>query len=510
MNAFAPNPLRQGLVEDRLPEPCTVVIFGASGDLTKRKLVPALYSLMAERLLPPSFAVVGYARKEVSDVAFRGEMKEWCGKHARHKQTEELWSQFEKGIYFHTGDYDTPEDYQALKGRLDQIDKERGIPGNRVFYVSTPPSTFPIVVKQLSDNGLINKTGTGPFTRVIIEKPFGTDLQSARDLNAHCLKHLAEDQIYRIDHYLGKETVQNLMVFRFANAFFEPLWNNRYVDHVQITGAEALGIEGRGGYFDHAGILRDMVQNHLFQVMALTAMEPPVSLNATDLRDEKVKVLKALRPIPEGRFDEFVVRGQYRAGSVAGRPIPSYQEEVGVTAGSTTETYVALKMFIDNWRWAGVPFYLRSAKAMPKKVTEVALVFKDAPHRLFGEKSSNEPNVLAIRIQPDEGISMRFGSKVPGNTLDINPVNMEFRYGTSFGTEPPEAYERLQLDCMLGDQALYTRADEVEASWKYISRIHDEWKRSFARGIPTYEAGSWGPDESDAMLRRSNQAWRRL
>ncbi len=510
MTASAVNPLRQGLAEDRTPEPTSVVIFGASGDLTRRKLVPALYSLMAERLLPSSFAVVGFARKQVGDDAFRAEMKDWCARFARHKPVDDLWAQFEKGLYFHTGDYDNPESYKSLKERLDAIDRERGIPSNRVFYVSTPPATFPIAVKQLDDNGLINKSTEGPFTRVIIEKPFGTDLASARELNAHCLKHLREDQIYRIDHYLGKETVQNLMVFRFANAFFEPLWNNRFIDHVQITGAEAIGIEGRGGYFDNAGILRDMVQNHLFQVMALTAMEPPVSLNATDLRDEKVKVLKALRPIPDGRFDEFVVRGQYRHGSVAGRRVPHYHEETGVTAGSTTETYVALKMFIDNWRWAGVPFYLRSGKAMAKKVTEVALVFKDAPHRLFGEKSINEPNVLAIRIQPDEGISVRFGSKVPGNTLDIHPVNMEFRYGTSFGTEPPEAYERLQLDCMLGDQALYTRADEVEASWRFISRIHDEWAKSFSRGVPNYEAGTWGPDESDAMLRRAGHAWRRL
>jgi glucose-6-phosphate 1-dehydrogenase len=503
------NPLRHGLLEDRTPEPTTVVIFGASGDLTRRKLVPALYSLMAERLLPSAFAIVGFARKSVDDQLFRTEMKEWCLKFARHRPTEELWAEFARGIYFQTGDYDDPASYLALKARLDEIDKDRGIAGNRVFYVSTPPATFPVVVKQLDENGLIQKGGSGPFTRVIIEKPFGVDLESARELNSHCLRHLREDQIYRIDHYLGKETVQNLMVFRFANSFFEPLWNNRFVDHVQITGAEAIGIEGRGGYFDHAGILRDMVQNHLFQVLALTAMEPPVSLHATDLRDEKVKVLKALRPLPEGRFDDFVVRAQYRRGSVAGRRVNDYHDESGVAAGSTTETYVALKMFIDNWRWAGVPFYLRSGKALAKKVTEVALVFKDAPHRLFGEKSSNEPNVLAIRIQPDEGISVRFGSKVPGNTLDIHPVNMEFRYGTSFGTEPPEAYERLQLDCMLGDQALYTRADEVEASWRFVSRIHEEWHK-VSRGVASYEAGSWGPQESDALLRRAGHAWRRL
>jgi glucose-6-phosphate 1-dehydrogenase len=506
----APNPLRQGLVEDRLPEPCTVVIFGASGDLTKRKLVPALYSLMAERLLPPSFAIVGYARKATSDEQFRTEMREWCNKFARHRPVDDAtWNNFAKGLYFQTGDYEDPAAYKALKERLDAIDKERGISGNRVFYISTPPATFPIAVKALSENGLINKETSGPWTRVIIEKPFGTDLASAKALNKHCLEHLREDQIYRIDHYLGKETVQNLMVFRFANSLFEPLWNNRFVDHVQITGAEAIGIEGRGGYFDHAGILRDMVQNHLFQVLALTAMEPPVSMSGNDLRDEKVKVLKGLRPIPDGRFDDFVVRAQYRAGSVAGKRIPSYQEETGVTAGSLVDTYVGLKIFIDNWRWAGVPFYLRSGKALAKKVTEVALVFKDAPHRLFGEKSVTEPNVLAIRIQPDEGISVRFGSKVPGNTLDIHPVNMEFRYGTSFGAEPPEAYERLQLDCMLGDQSLYTRADEVEASWRWITRIHEEWAQSFAKGIPTYEAGTWGPDEADALLRRSGHAWRR-
>ncbi len=501
---------RSAGADDRQPEPCTIVIFGASGDLTKRKLIPALYSLFAEHLLPSSFAVVGYARKALADDAFRAEMKEWCHKHARHKPTEALWDQFEKNLFFHTGEYDRPADYEGLTARLARLDAERGIPGNRVFYVSTPPSTFPVVIKQLDDNGLINKAASGPFTRVIIEKPFGTDLQTARALNAHCLHHLAENQIYRIDHYLGKETVQNLMVFRFANEFFEPLWNNRYIDHVQITGAEALGIEGRGGYFDDAGILRDMVQNHLFQVLALTAMEPPVSLNATDLRDEKVKVLKALRPIPDGRFDEFVVRGQYRSGLAAGRAIPSYDAETGVRAGSVTETYVALKMFIDNWRWAGVPFYLRSAKGMPKKVTEVALVFKEAPHRLFGEKSVAESNVLAIRIQPDEGISMRFGSKAPGNTLDIHPVNMEFRYGTTFGTEPPEAYERLQLDCLVGDQSLYTRADEVEASWRFISRIHEAWKKSQATAIPTYEAGTWGPRESEAMLERLGHRWRRL
>jgi glucose-6-phosphate 1-dehydrogenase len=491
-------------------EPCIVVIFGASGDLTKRKLLPALYALRHEKLLPPTGGIVGFARKPLSDEAFREEMRAGCTEYGRHKPpTPEAFDAFGKNIFFQQGDYDDPAAYRALKAKLDALDAQLGTAGNRVFYLSTPPSTFPLAIRHLAEQGLISRSKDGPFTRVIIEKPFGTDLTSARELNAHALTHLREDQIYRIDHYLGKETVQNLMVFRFANALFEPLWNNRYVDHVQITGAEAIGIEGRGGYFDNAGILRDMVQNHLFQVLCLTAMEPPVSLHANDLRDEKVKVLKALRPIPDGRFDEFAVRAQYRAGGPAGRPIPDYAKETGVAAGSTTETYVALKLYIDNWRWAGVPFFLRSGKAMAKKVTEIALVFRDTPHRLFGDKSSAEPNVLIIRIQPDEGISIRVGSKLPGNTLDIQAVNMDFRYGTTFGVEPPEAYERLLLDCMVGDAALFTRGDEVEASWKFISRIHEAWAKRAARNLPMYDASSWGPSESDVLLAKTGHIWRR-
>jgi glucose-6-phosphate 1-dehydrogenase len=493
----------------RTPEPCVVVIFGASGDLTKRKLLPALHALLQEQLMPQNFAIVGFARKAMTDDVFRKDMRDGCTQYGRHKpKTDAEWDALAGSVYYHQGDYDSPESYLALKAHLDEIDKKHGTVGNRLFYLSTPPSTFPIAVKHLAEQGLINPSAVGPTTRVIIEKPFGTDLASAQSLNAHCLKHLREDQIFRIDHYLGKETVQNLMVFRFGNALFEPLWNNKYIDHVQITGAEAIGIEGRGGYFDGAGIMRDMVQNHLFQVLCLTAMEPPATLSANDLRDEKVKVLKALRPIPQGRLDEFVVRAQYKAGGVA-KPIPNYTAETGVAPTSTTETFVAMKLFIDNWRWAGVPFFLRSGKAMQKKVTEVALVFKETPHRLFGEKSSPEPNILVIRIQPDEGISIRFGSKVPGNTLDIHPVNMDFRYGTSFGVEPPEAYERLLLDCMLGDAALYTRGDEVEASWRFISRIHESWARRAARNIPSYDANTWGPAEADVLLAKSGHIWRR-
>ncbi len=504
------NPLRTGLVEDRLPEPCTVVIFGASGDLTKRKLVPALTSLAVERLLPPAFAIVGFARKPMTNEAFRADMKENVNKFARHRPVDEaLWAEIESGLHYHEGNYDDPASYKALKERLDAIDKERGLPGNRVFYLSTPPETFPIAIKQLGAAGLINESESGPFTRVIIEKPFGINLESARSLNHTVLDVLREDQTYRIDHYLGKETVQNLMVMRFANALYEPLWNNRFVEQVQITGAESIGIEGRGGYFDHAGILRDMVQNHLFQVLCLTGMEPPVNLSATDLRDEKVKLLKAIRPIPQDKIDDYVVRAQYTQGSVSGKAQIGYQDETGVTKGSVTDTYVALKIYIDNWRWGGVPFYLRAGKAMSKKVTEVALMFRKTPHSIFGDKTMDEPNVLAIRIQPDEGIILRFGSKVPGNTLDIQPVNMEFRYGTSFGTEPPEAYERLLLDCMLGDPSLYTRGDEVDASWRFITPIHKAWEASGLKKIPTYEAGEWGPAEADALLAKDGHAWRK-
>lgn len=505
------NPLRPGLVGERLPEPCTIVIFGASGDLTKRKLVPALFTLMAERSLPASFAIVGFARKPMTDEAFRSEMKQAVESFARARPVDGAqWENFAKALYYQPGDYEDLRSYQALKARLDGLDQARGISGNRVFYLSTPPSTFPVAVARLGDAGMVGTGSSHQFTRVIIEKPFGTDLSSAQTLNRQVLEVLDESETYRIDHYLGKETVQNLMVLRFANGLFEPLWNNRYVDHVQITGAEAIGIEGRGGYFEQAGILRDMVQNHLFQVLAITAMEPPVSPQADDLRDEKVKVLKALRPIPEGALMDYVVRGQYVAGTASGRRQKAYREEAGVTRDSSRETYVAMKIFIDNWRWAGVPFFLRSGKAMPKKVTEVALVFREAPLRLFADRtrSGPSPNVLAIRIQPDEGVSIRFGAKVPGNTMDIQPVNMEFRYGTSFGTEPPEAYERLLLDCMMGDQSLFTRGDEVEASWRWVSRIHQAWDSSIGEVHP-YDAGTWGPGAADQLLARSGHHWRR-
>ncbi|MEW5850300.1 MAG: glucose-6-phosphate dehydrogenase [Myxococcota bacterium] len=501
----AANPFREGLTQERIPEPCTVVIFGASGDLTKRKLVPALYSLARDRMLSRC-AIVGFARRPLENV-FRQQMLEGVNEHARRRPVHpEMWESFSSRIHYHQGAFDQLEDYVSLKRTLEEVEKQNNIPPNRVFYLSTPPSSFGTIVRNLGAAGLVPKDGPH-YARVIIEKPFGVDYESAQKLNRELYEVLDENQIYRIDHYLGKETVQNLLVFRFANAIFEPMWNNRYVDHVQITGAEALGVEGRGGYFEEAGILRDMVQNHLLQVLCLAAMEPPVAFDADSVRDEKLKVLRALRPMKTADVKNHVVRGQYTSGSVLAKRVPGYREEGGVDPQSNTETYVGLEIHIDNWRWSGVPFYLRSAKRMPKRVTEVAIHFKANPLSLFGSESVVQ-NILAVRIQPDEGISLNFGSKVPGPAAAVAPVSMEFRYASSFGAEPPEAYERLLLDCMLGDGTLFTRGDWVMESWKYVSAIHRGWEE--LGGEPaTYEAGTWGPSESEAMLSRSGRAWRR-
>jgi glucose-6-phosphate 1-dehydrogenase len=509
-----PNPLRQGLVEERFPEPATMVIFGASGDLARRKLLPALYSLTRDRLLPSRFAVLGFGRHAQDDEAFREEMRRGCEEFARRRPVDAaVWSAFARNLFYQQGAYDDPAAFQRLRTRLDEIDRTLGLPGNRVFYLSTPPSTFAPIIRSLGHAQLAPRPAPGrPFARVIIEKPFGVDLDTARALNRQVHEILDERQIYRIDHYLGKETVQNLLVFRFANGIFEPIWNNHFIDHVQITGSETVGVEGRGGYFEQAGILRDMVQNHLLQVLSLAAMEPPIAFEADGVRDEKLKVLKALRQIPAGEFDRQVIRAQYAAGSIAGRAVPGYRAEPGVDPRSTTETFVALKIFIDSWRWAGVPFYLRSGKRLPKRVTEIAIVFKEAPHLLFGKRADSiRPNVLSIRIQPDEGIALNFGSKLPGPAMEVAPVSMEFRYGSSFGVEPPEAYERLLLDCLLGDGTLFTRADEVEASWTWVSRIHQRWAEQTASGdmrLPEYAAGTWGPDEADRMMAADGRAWR--
>ena len=506
-----PNPLREGLAEERVPEPAVMVIFGASGDLTHRKLLPALYSLTRDRLLPARFAIIGFARKPMTDDAFRGEMRKACDEFARRRPVDDaLWNAFAPHVFYHQGDYDDQASFAGLKTRIEEIEKALGLPGNRVFYLATPSWSFAPAIRGLGASGLAPQGDAR--ARVIIEKPFGSDLETARALNRDIHETLTERQIYRIDHYLGKETVQNLLVFRFANGIFEPVWNNRFVDHVQITGAETVGVEARGRYFDEVGILRDMVQNHLMQVMSLAAMEPPIAFDADAVRDEKLKVLKALRTIPPAEIDLQVVRAQYAPGSIAGRDVPAYRTEPDVSPTSTTETFVALKLFIDSWRWAGVPFYLRSGKRLPKRVTEIAIVFKEAPHLLFGRRGETiRPNVLSIRIQPDEGIALNFGSKLPGPAMEIAPVSMEFRYGSSFGAEPPEAYERLLLDCLLGDGTLFTRADEVEASWAWISRIHKRWAEENAAGRSTlgsYPAGSWGPEAAERLMTADGRAWR--
>jgi glucose-6-phosphate 1-dehydrogenase len=516
-----PNPLREGLAEERVPEPAAMVIFGASGDLTHRKLLPALYSLTRDRLLPPRFAIVGFARRPVSDDAFREEMRKACDEFARRRPVDpELWSAFARNVFYQQGSYDDPASFAALKNKLEEVERALGLTGNRVFYLATPPSSFAPVIRSLGTADLTPRpppgprprSGGPPFARVIIEKPFGVDLETARALNREIHATLDERQIYRIDHYLGKETVQNLLVFRFANGIFEPVWNNHFVDHVQITGAETIGVEGRGGYFEQAGILRDMVQNHLLQVLSLFAMEPPVAFDPEAVRDEKLKVLKALRAIPSSDFEWQVIRAQYAAGSIAGRAVPAYQEEPAVSPRSTTETFVALRLFIDSWRWAGVPFYLRSGKRLPKRVTELSIHFKEAPHLLFGRRGENiRPNVLSIRIQPDEGIALNFGSKLPGPAMEIAPVSMEFRYGSSFGVEPPEAYERLLLDCLLGDGTLFTRADEVEASWTWVSKIHQHWAEEDAAGmsnVASYPAGTWGPETAERLMLADGRTWR--
>jgi glucose-6-phosphate 1-dehydrogenase len=510
--ALEPNPLRAGLRRERAPEPCAVVIFGASGDLTRRKLLPALYNLHADRLMPGSFAVVGFARRDWSDEAFASILREGLEAHSRRAPESEIWRELLPRLSYVRSSFDDPEGYRELSRRLERLDREGGTGGNRLYYLAVPPSAYPEIVRRLAEAGLNRPGAGGHWARVVVEKPFGHDLSSARELNRTVHAVFDERAVFRIDHYLGKETVQNLMVFRFANTIFEPIWNRRYVDHVQITVAESIGVEGRGSYYEESGMTRDMVQNHMFQLLCLTAMEPPVSQAADAIRDEKVKVLHALRPVPPERAGEETVRGQYGPGTVGGRKVPGYVEEPGVAAGSRTETYVALRLHLDNWRWAGVPFYLRAGKRLPKRVTEVALQFKDVPHRLFhtGPSDRIAPNVLALRIQPDEGISVKFDSKVPGPEPRIQPVTMEFRYGTSFGVEPPEAYERLLLDAILGDSTLFIRGDEVEASWAYIDPLHEGWSAEPGDSpLPSYESGTWGPDPAERLLAREGRSWRR-
>jgi glucose-6-phosphate 1-dehydrogenase len=506
----APNPLREGLRIKNSPEPCVMVIFGATGDLTHRKLLPALYDLALEQPLPAGFSVVGFARRPYTDEQFRQQALESVNQYCRQKPVNpQVWEGFAAGIHYLQADFHDAKGYEKLNNLLNMLDRERGTGGNRIFYLSTPPSQYPEIIQNLGAAGL-NKSRKG-WTRIIVEKPFGHDLASAKELNRQVGKVFREEQVYRIDHYLGKETVQNILVFRLANGIFEPVWNRRYVDHVQITVAENIGLEGRGGYYEEAGAIRDMVQNHTLQLLSLVAMEPPITFEANAVRDEKVKVLHALQPLVGQDVVTNLIRAQYGPGWVSGQQAVGYRQEPGVSPQSTTETYVAMKVFIDSWRWAGVPFYLRTGKHLPKRVTEIAIQFKQAPLMLFKRSEAYgqvEPNVLTLRIQPDEGISLKFGAKVPGTEMQIRSVNMDFFYTSSFRAQP-EAYERLLLDCMLGDSTLFTRRDEVEAAWTFIQSILDEWGSEPAETIQTYETGSWGPQAADEFIWRDGRRWRR-
>lgn len=507
------HPLEEPGVSSRFIDPCILVIFGATGDLTSRKLLPAIYNLAREGQLPSQFAVVGFARRDKSHDDFRKEMKDAINKHSRVKPVDEaLWKNFEQQIFYHKSEFHEDDGYLKLDAFLKDLDRKLGTKGNRVFYLSTQPRFFTTICEKLAKNKLIydKNREKDKWSRIIIEKPFGHDLDSAHALQNELLKFLAEEQIYRIDHYLGKETVQNLMVFRFANSLFESLWNNRYIDHVQITVAEDIGIGSRGAFFEEAGLLRDIVQNHMMQLLSLVAMEPPVNLGANAIRDEKVKVLQALRPFTKEDFKTSVVRGQYGKGFIGGEPVKGYREEENVNPKSQVETYVALRLFVDNWRWHGVPFYLRGGKRLPKKATEIAIFFKQPPGVLFqNQDKQHEPNVLAIRIQPDEGIALKINCKVPGPASPIQPVKMDFRYGSYFGMSPPEAYERLILDCMAGDNTLFAREDEVFNSWAELTPVLQEWQKEEAK-FPNYPAGTWGPSQADEILRADGRKWRIL
>src|SRR5467141_3108672 len=504
-----PNPLREGLSTRAVPQPCSIVIFGATGDLTHRKLIPALYNLAADGELPPAVAIIGFARRPKNDDDFRKEMEEAVRKFSRQAVRDEIWKTFSQSLFYHQSEFGDEPGYKSLAERLEKIDNERGTRGNRLFYFAAGPDQFETILKNLKTAGL-NRAKEGNWARVIIEKPFGTDLASARELNRIVNDAFEESQTFRIDHFLGKETAQNILVLRFANAIFEPLWNTRYIDHIQITAAETLGVEGRAGYYEGAGALRDMVQNHLLQLLCLIAMEAPTDLGADSIRDEKVKVVRCLRRIAADEVAKLVVRGQYTRGAINGKSVPGYREEEKVDPKSMTDTFVALRLNIDNWRWWDVPIYMRVGKRLPKSGTEISVHFKKAPFVLFN-KETNEANVLVIRIQPDEGISLRMQAKMPGTSFRIEPVKMDFHYGTSFGKASPEAYERLLLDAMSGDATLFARRDEVEEAWALIDIIENAWsEKTNAPELSFYPAGSWGPEEADELLARDGRAWRRF
>ena len=523
----------------QVSSPAMMVIFGASGDLANRKLLPAIYKLSQQRLLPPNFVILGYARSPLSDDEFRLRARTSMVGNSEVEFQSSAWDAFAPRLFYISGEYDDDEGFKQLQERIGMLEEQWNIGGNRLFYLSTPPSVYEPIITCLGNADLVKPAGGHNWTRVVIEKPFGSDLQSAHKLNDHVLSVFDEDQVYRIDHYLGKETVQNVLVFRFANGIFEPIWNRNYVDNVQITVAESIGVEGRGGYYERSGALRDMMQNHLMQLVSLTAMEPPIAFDAKAVRDQKVNLLQAIRPLRMDEVPNYVVRAQYDAGTADTRPVPAYLDENGVASDSTTETYVAWRLEIDNWRWQGVPFYLRTGKALPRKASEISVTFRRAPHLLFdstegfdgasgqgemgvqtaiqGERLNGDSlsrNVLTMRIQPDEGITLKTLAKRPGPSVNLTPVNLEFTYGHSFG-DPPDAYQRLLLDVVLGDSTLFTRRDEVELAWQRITQVLDGWQLQEDQSsngsqpfrLPKYPAGTWGPKEADGLLEKEGQLW---
>jgi glucose-6-phosphate 1-dehydrogenase len=489
----------------RVP-PCAVVIFGANGDLTKRKLIPALYRLAYERRLPAAFAVIGNSRTPMTDEQYREKMRESVEKYLENSPFDaELWKSFANELYYVAGDLGDPATYRALKDKLDQISRREQTDGNVLFYLSTQPSYYAPTVERLGEAGL--QRGAG-WRRLVVEKPFGHDGRSARELDKAIHSVFREADVYRIDHYLGKETVQNILAFRFGNGIFEPVWNRRYINNVQITAAESIGVEGRGAYYQEAGALRDMIQNHLLQVMATVAMEPPAAFEADAVRDERAKLLRSIKIPKVEEVPQFAAKGQYGRAVVGGAEVPGFREEPGVDPEAQTDTYAAVTFFVENWRWGGVPFYVRSGKRLPKRVTDIAIQFNEAPHLLFGKEGGVSPNLLILRIQPEEGVSLRFLSKQPGSGMRLRPVSMDFNYGSSFGERTPLAYETLLVDALVGDATLYTRQDMVEASWRAVEPILEHWAHQ-KFDFPNYAAGTWGPEISDRMLAQRGHAWRK-
>ena len=490
---------------ERIPEPCGIIIFGASGDLTHRKLLPALFQLACENVLPKDYYLLGAARTPMTTDAFRKKVEEGIGNVGTPGQRSEFVSR----CTYLTGDYGDAALYAKLKGQLTTLDQEHHVPGRRLFYLSVPPNLYESIVTGLGASKLSTASSPEGWVRIVVEKPFGRDLESSRHLNKTFYQSFNENQIYRIDHYLGKETVQNILMFRFANAIYEPLWNRKYIDHVQITSAETIGVENRAGYYEGAGALRDMFQNHLMQLLCLIAMEPPASMDPEVMRDEKSKVLQCLRPIPYGECDKRIVRGQYVAGTLQDELVPAYRQESNVAPLSLTETFAAMRVEIDNWRWQGVPFYLRSGKRLKERVTEIAIQFKHVPTSIFKPLMADQlsANVLTFRIQPNEGIGLRFEAKHPGPKLCMSSVTMQFDYDEAFGTKPPEAYARLFLDVMLGDQTLFARKDWLEYSWQFLTPMLENWAEKKEHGLRFYPAGTWGPEEADELLTQDGRQW---